>query len=85
MTTFTFVSFDVLMTDQLHIKEPLMDRKGRLFDAVQSSDVLTSTMFVDGAGRHLKRLAEDRNWRALSLSGRIRATCAVSIHRIGSR
>ncbi|SFU94855.1 hypothetical protein [Alicyclobacillus macrosporangiidus] len=61
----TFVAFDVLYTDRSHMNEPLLYRKQRLFDLVQSSHILTPTMFVDGAGIKMKRLTEQRNWEGI--------------------
>ncbi|MCF8565161.1 DNA ligase [Alicyclobacillus tolerans] len=61
----TFIAFDVLYANRVRTHEPLADRKRRLLELVQSSSVIAPTMYVEGAGVHLKKLTEQRNWEGI--------------------
>jgi bifunctional non-homologous end joining protein LigD len=61
----TFVAFEVLYTDRPHTDEPLMDRKQRLNEIVEDSDVLIQTMYVEGRGKALSQLTIDRGWEGI--------------------
>lgn len=61
----TFVVFDLLYSAREHLKEPLMERKKRLIDIVDSTPVLMPTMFVEGQGKALFELMKERNMEGI--------------------
>ncbi|MBP1965262.1 RNA ligase family protein [Paenibacillus aceris] len=61
----TFVVFDLLYSVREHLKDPLMERKQRLIDIVDSTPVLMPTMFVEGQGKALFELMKERNMEGI--------------------
>ncbi|MFD0698254.1 RNA ligase family protein [Paenibacillus sp. GCM10027628] len=61
----TFVVFDVLYTDRAHLNEPLLERKKRLNEIVDSTPVIMPTMFVEGQGKALFELTEERDMEGI--------------------
>ncbi|SDO28978.1 bifunctional non-homologous end joining protein LigD [Paenibacillus sp. yr247] len=61
----TFVLFDVLYTDKDHLKEPLMDRKKRLGEIVDSTSIIMPTMFVEGQGKAMFDLTKERDMEGI--------------------
>ncbi|MFC5452919.1 ATP-dependent DNA ligase [Paenibacillus aestuarii] len=47
----TFVAFDLLYSDRPHVDEPLVTRKARLMDAIETTPVLMPTMYVEDQGQ----------------------------------
>jgi len=47
----TFVAFDLLFTDRPHVDEPLLTRKARLIEAIETTPVLMPTMYVEDQGQ----------------------------------
>lgn len=61
----TFVVFDVLYTDQDHRQEPLMQRKERLSEIVETTPVLMPTMLVEGQGIPLLDVMKERGMEGI--------------------
>jgi bifunctional non-homologous end joining protein LigD len=62
----TFVAFDLIYSNERkHTHEPLIERKKRLADIVEQSQIITPTMFIRGAGTALKQQTEERNWEGI--------------------
>lgn len=61
----TFVVFDILYTDREHINEPLMQRKQLLSEIVDSTPLITPTMYLDGQGKALFSLTKDRDMEGI--------------------
>lgn len=61
----TFVVFDVLYTDRKHLNEPLLERKHRLSEIVDSTPVIMPTMFVEGQGKALFKLTSERDMEGI--------------------
>ncbi|MBQ0139854.1 MAG: DNA ligase [Kurthia sp.] len=56
----TFIAFDVLYTDDgTHINEPLLQRKERLVNLIQPSNVLMITPSVIGEGKHIFEITKE--------------------------
>jgi len=61
----TFVAFDVLETEQSHIKEPLTNRKERLLDLISPSNIILPTPSVIADGNHLYDITRERNMEGI--------------------
>ena len=61
----TFVAFDVLATTESHLNEPLVERKKRLADLIQPSDVLVTSPYVIGEGESLYELTKKRGMEGI--------------------
>lgn len=61
----TFIVFDVLYTDQDHLQEPLMQRKERLSEIVETTPFLMPTMFIGGQGIPLFDLMKERDMEGI--------------------
>lgn len=58
----TFIAFDILYTDDgTHINEPLLQRKERLANLIQPSNVLMITPSVIGEGKHIFEITKERS------------------------
>lgn len=61
----TFVVFDVLYTGREHGHEPLMQRKERLSQIIETTPFLMPTMFIDGQGIPLFDLMKERDMEGI--------------------
>lgn len=56
----TFIAFDVLATDKIHTKEPLIERKKRLSSIIEPSNTLLVTPSIEGNGSDIFQLTKEK-------------------------
>lgn len=61
----TFIAFDVLATNKLHIKEPLIERKKCLSSIIEPSNSLLITPSIEGNGSHIFQLTKEKNMEGI--------------------
>ncbi|GMA62210.1 ATP-dependent DNA ligase [Alicyclobacillus fastidiosus] len=61
----TFVAFDVLYDGADLTGKPLYERKERLAEIIEPSDVLVPTLSIEGQGISLKAQTEQRDWEGI--------------------
>lgn len=61
----TFIVFDVLLTTDEHLNEPLMTRKMRLNEIITSTDFIALTAFIKGQGKTLHSWTMDQDMEGI--------------------
>jgi bifunctional non-homologous end joining protein LigD len=61
----SLVVFDVLYTDREHLNEPLMQRKQRISEIVDTSTVISPTIYLEGQGKNLFNLTKERDMEGI--------------------